>query len=52
MRPSSKQQTTPRAKALPALQVRRQVRGLENPWDVKPIGGGRLLITERDSATC
>ena len=24
--------------------------GSTNPWDVKPIGGGRLLITERDSA--
>ena len=24
--------------------------GLEHPWDVQPIGGGRLLITERDSA--
>ena len=30
--------------------MRRQVRGLEIPWDVKPIAGGRLLITERDSA--
>ena len=32
------------------LRVRRQVTGLTNPWDVKPIGDGRLLITERDSA--
>ena len=24
--------------------------GSQIPWDVKPIGGGRLLITERDSA--
>lgn len=32
------------------LDVRRQVRGLTNPWDVKPIGAGRLLVTERDSA--
>ncbi len=40
-----------RAKAaLPRLAVRRQVKGLENPWDVQPIGGGRLLITERDTA--
>lgn len=39
----------PRAKAV-SLNVRRQVRGLTNPWDVEPIGGGRLLITERDSA--
>ena len=46
---AAKQQTAER-KALPGLQVRRQVTGLELPWDVQPIGGGRLLITERDSA--
>ena len=23
--------------------------GLSNPWDVQPIGSGRLLITERDT---
>ena len=34
---------------LPALQATRQVTGLSNPWDVQPIGGGRLLITERDT---
>lgn len=33
----------------PALRVRRLVRGLAQPWDVQPIGGGRLLITERNS---
>lgn len=32
------------------LRVRRQVQGLTNPWDVQPIGDGRLLLTERDSA--
>lgn len=42
--------TVPDARAMPALHVRRQVRALENPWDVQPIGGGRLLITERDTA--
>ena len=34
---------------VPALQATRQVTGLSNPWDVQPIGGGRLLITERDT---
>ncbi len=34
----------------PTLAVRRIVTGLDVPWDVKPIGGGRLLITERDQA--
>jgi glucose/arabinose dehydrogenase len=26
------------------------VDGLVNPWDVQPLGGGRLLVTERDRA--
>ena len=34
---------------VPALRVTRQVSGMAIPWDVKPIGGGRLLITERNS---
>lgn len=42
--------TTPTLRALPALAVRRQVRGLENPWDVQVIGQRRLLVTERDTA--
>ena len=37
-------------RAAPGLSVTKRVRGLDHPWDVKPIGGGRLLITERDSA--
>jgi glucose/arabinose dehydrogenase len=39
------------AKALPRLVVRRQVTGLDHPWDVQPIGQGRLLFTQRDRAT-
>ena len=39
----------PRAQA-PRLRVRTVVGGLVNPWDVQPIGGGRLLVTERDRA--
>lgn len=35
--------------ALP-LKVRTVVAGLEIPWDVQPIGGGALLVTERDKA--
>ena len=38
------------ARGFPALQVRTVVGGLDHPWDVKPIGGGRLLVTERDRA--
>ncbi len=34
----------------PRLKVTQRVGGLHSPWDVKPIGGGRLLITERDTA--
>lgn len=39
----------PRAQA-PRLRVRTVVGGLVNPWDVQRIGGGRLLVTERDRA--
>ncbi len=35
---------------LPRLQVRRLVTGLDNPWDVKRLPSGRLLVTERDRA--
>ncbi len=36
---------------LPALQVKRVVTGLDHPWDVRPLGDGRLLFTQRDRAT-
>ena len=39
-----------RAKA-PALHVTRLVTGLDHPWDVRPIGDGRLIFTQRDRAT-
>jgi glucose/arabinose dehydrogenase len=35
---------------VPRLKVRKQIRDLSNPWDVKPIGHGRMLVTERDTA--
>lgn len=38
------------AKGFPALRVRTVLGGLDHPWDVKPIGHGRLLVTERDRA--
>ena len=34
----------------PRVRVRTVVAGLENPWDVQPITGGSLLVTERDKA--
>jgi glucose/arabinose dehydrogenase len=34
----------------PRLRVRTVVGVLANPWDVQSIGGGRLLVTERDRA--
>jgi glucose/arabinose dehydrogenase len=37
-------------RAAPRLVVTKRVTGLSNPWDVQPIGNGRLLITERDTA--
>jgi aldose sugar dehydrogenase len=38
-----------RATAFPALSVRRQVKGLSTPWDVKQLPRRRLLISERDT---
>jgi glucose/arabinose dehydrogenase len=38
------------ARGFPALHVTTVVGGLDHPWDVKPIGHGRLLVTERDRA--
>jgi glucose/arabinose dehydrogenase len=40
----------PPAHGFPALKVHTVVSGLDHPWDVKSIGGGRLLVTERDRA--
>jgi glucose/arabinose dehydrogenase len=36
--------------AAPALRVTKVVTGLDNPWDVKVLPSGTLLITERDRA--
>lgn len=38
------------AAELPRLRVRPVVDGLDNPWDVKRLPGGTLLVTERDRA--
>ncbi|GAB3260112.1 PQQ-dependent sugar dehydrogenase [Nocardioides dilutus] len=35
----------------PSLKVRKLVRGLDLPWDVKSIGSGKLLFTQRNRAT-
>ncbi len=47
---SSQTATTLPSRAVPRLKVTTKVRGLDHPWDVQPIGRGRLLITERDRA--
>jgi glucose/arabinose dehydrogenase len=39
-----------RAAAVPALRVTREASGLAQPWDVKHIGNGAFLVTERDTA--
>jgi glucose/arabinose dehydrogenase len=41
---------TPSVKGFPTLRVTTVVAGLDHPWDVKPIGHRRLLVTERDRA--
>ncbi len=38
-----------RAATVPSLTITTIASGLDIPWDVKSIGGGRLLITERTS---
>jgi len=38
------------AKGFPVLHVKTVVGRLDHPWDVKSIGRGRLLVTERDRA--
>lgn len=43
--------TAQAAPHVPALKVRRLVTGLDHPWDVRPIGEGRLIFTQRDRAT-
>jgi glucose/arabinose dehydrogenase len=47
---ASHHQASERA-AYPALKVRRLVTGLDHPWDVRSLGGGRLIYTERERAT-
>jgi len=37
--------------AYPALKVKRLVTGLDHPWDVRSLGGGRLIYTQRERAT-
>jgi glucose/arabinose dehydrogenase len=36
---------------VPALKVRKLVKGLDLVWDVKSIGAGKLLFTQRNRAT-
>src|SRR5215218_5992329 len=38
------------AQALPTLRVTTVASGLDHPWDVRSLGSGRLLVTERDRA--
>ena len=48
--PESTYAASPAERArMPRLRVTQRVRGLKSPWDVKSIGGGRLLVTERDT---
>ncbi|GAA1479068.1 PQQ-dependent sugar dehydrogenase [Nocardioides aestuarii] len=51
--PSDGGSATPERERTPAsaprLRVRTVVDGLDNPWDVKRLPGGTLLVTERDN---
>ncbi len=35
----------------PDLEVTELAAGLDHPWDVRPLGDGRLLLTQRERAT-
>ena len=35
----------------PDVRVSTVVEGLDHPWDVRPLGDGRLLVTQRERAT-
>ena len=48
--PSHPAGPVPPERGFPALRVSTVVGGLDHPWDVKPIGHSRLLVTERDRA--
>ncbi|MDZ5622448.1 PQQ-dependent sugar dehydrogenase [Nocardioides bizhenqiangii] len=37
-------------RAAPALRVTTVANDLDHPWDVRPVGNGRLLFTQRDRA--
>jgi aldose sugar dehydrogenase len=49
-RAPQEQRAPQRSAALPRLRVRTVVDDLDNPWDVKRLPGGTLLVTERDRA--
>ena len=49
--PSSGTDATSAARAVPRLKVTTLVSGLDKPWDVHELPGGRLLYTQRDRAT-
>ncbi|CAN5404531.1 PQQ-dependent sugar dehydrogenase [soil metagenome] len=39
------------SEGLPDLEVTVLADGLDHPWDVRPVGEGRLLVTQRERAT-
>lgn len=47
---SAEEPAPPAGRRAPGLRVRTVVDGLDNPWDVKRLPGGTLLVTERDRA--
>lgn len=49
---SSESSRAPAARAaLPSLRVEVITRGLDHPWEVQPLGGGYLLVTQRERRT-
>ena len=38
-------------KPMPRLKIKRVIRNVDHPWDVRSLPGGSLLFTQRDRAT-
>jgi len=47
----ARQDAGARRAAVPALRIRSVARGLDHPWDARPLPGGAVLFTQRDRAT-
>ena len=50
-RTSAASDTTAQRAGVPKLKIRKVVRNVDHPWDVRSLPGGDLIFTQRDRAT-